>query len=161
MTTFDRAFEIVIGVEKGLADDPLDPGGLTKWGISQKSYPNLDIRNLTLEEAKQIYARDYFAPIHGQELPELLAIAVFDCAVNQGPGTAINILQDSLNVKQDGKMGPQTIAAAAAAGPNVLDDFFAARGFNYGSQTTFFHFGRGWMKRLFGLQRKLLTASNS
>lgn len=158
MTTFEIAFQFVIGAEGGLAHDPQDAGGLTRFGISQKAYPNLDIRNLTLAQAKQIYKSDYWDRCHGDELPPMLAIAMFDCAVNQGPATAINILQDALNVVQDGKMGPKTIAAAHAAGPDVLIDFLASRGVNYANQPTINHFGHGWMRRLFVLQRLLLTA---
>ena len=57
---FDIAFSRLIDSEGGLTDNPKDPGGLTKFGISQRSYPDIDIRNLTLDQAKAIYLRDFW-----------------------------------------------------------------------------------------------------
>lgn len=59
---FTRSIAFVLSVEGGLVNNPADPGGLTKYGISQRSYPDLDIRNLSIEDAKEIYFRDYWTP---------------------------------------------------------------------------------------------------
>ena len=57
---FLKAFEKVLRHEGGYVNDPLDLGGETKYGISKRSYPHLDIKNLTLDQAKQIYFRDFW-----------------------------------------------------------------------------------------------------
>lgn len=84
---FETAIAYVLRYEGSLSDDKRDPGGLTKFGISQRAYPDLDIAGLTLNEAKQIYLRDYWWPVRAHELPETLRLVVFDCAVNQGVKT--------------------------------------------------------------------------
>jgi lysozyme family protein len=119
-TDWDDAIAFVLEQEGGLTDDPNDPGGVTKFGISKKAYPNLDIRNLTVAEAMDIYKRDYWAPCKCDELPREFAISLFDCAVNQGTQTAICIMQRALKVKDDGIIGPKTLAAAHAAQPRAM-----------------------------------------
>lgn len=126
--SFDRAFEIVVGAEGGLVDDPHDPGGLTKFGISQRAYPNLDIRNLTLDQARDIYLHDYWLKAGCDHLvDEAMAILVFDCAVNQGVDRA----------KQFSMKGQNPV------------DFQAERALHYANLPTFTIYGRGWMRRLF------------
>jgi len=125
--TFDQAFAIVVGIEAGYADDPADPGGQTKYGISKRAYPQIDIASLTLDQAKAIYLRDYWHLCKCDELTPDLALAVFDCAVNQGVSTALRI---------------QGLA-------KTLIDFQAERALRYAQLSTFSRFGRGWMRRLF------------
>jgi hypothetical protein len=81
---FSRAYGVVVGIEGGLVDDPADPGGLTKYGISKRQYPDVDIRNLTLEQAKAIYLRDYWNTHDLDALEYGKALLVFDTAVNGG-----------------------------------------------------------------------------
>lgn len=81
---FDRAFTIVVGIEGGYVNDPADPGGETKYGISKRRYPDLDIKSLTLDQAKAIYLRDYWNPHDLDDLEYGKALLVFDCAVNGG-----------------------------------------------------------------------------
>ncbi len=98
--------------------DPVDPGGVTKFGISQRSYPHLDIANLTYAQAKDIYIRDYFTRPHIHLLPnEKLQELVLDYAVHSGPETAIRAVQKLAGVYQDGKIGIKTIAAVEQLGP--------------------------------------------
>jgi lysozyme family protein len=82
---FDAAFLLVVAAEGGekVTDDPRDPGGLTKWGICQRSYPDLDIRALTESDAREIYRRDYWDACKCDELPWPLSLYVFDAAINQ------------------------------------------------------------------------------
>lgn len=145
-------FETGGKADGGLVDHPKDPGGITKWGICLKSYPSLGregIINLTREEAVAIYERDYWLPCHCDELPASLATLVFDCAVNQGVGTAIKLLQRALKLKEDGKIGPQTIKIANSRSPRfVCIEFAARRAVRYGVLKTFTDFGLGWMRRL-------------
>jgi lysozyme family protein len=121
------AIQFVLDYEGGYTLDPDDPGGATKFGISQKSYPDLNILDLTLDEAKQIYRRDFWQACHCDDLPRPLAIAVFDCAVNQGVGRATRILQKSLGVLDDGNIGPITIEFFKKATKYTAMRFMARR----------------------------------
>jgi lysozyme family protein len=147
--TFDKAFDAVLKFEGGVSDHPSDPGGLTKYGISQRSYPDLDIANLTLDEAKAIYKRDYWDKVKGDILPAGISTLVFDSAVNQGPLRATLFLQKALGVDPDGIIGPRTIAAASRANLRAFAVRFGAeRALHYARLPTFPIFGRGWMRRL-------------
>lgn len=147
--SFDRAFSLVVGVEGGYSNDARDPGGETKFGISKRSYPNVDIANLTLDAAKAIYLRDYWTPVHGDELPWPLSLFVFDAAVNQGKPAAIAMLQKSLGVAQDGILGVKTLAAAAKSPPELCPRFMANRALRYTGTRNFDIDGLGWFTRLF------------
>jgi len=115
---FDRvADEWLKGAEGGLVSDPDDPRGLTNWGISQRSYPDLDIASLTWEGAKALYHRDYWEAVAGDLLPAPVAACVFDAAVLQGAWTAKRLLQEALGVTPDGIIGPETLAAVRRADP--------------------------------------------
>lgn len=109
---FDVAFNRLIGHEGGYVNNPDDPGGETKWGISKRSYPHLDIAGLTREEAREIYLLDFWHKIYADQMPFSLAFQAFDFAVNSGIGTAIRYLQRALGVADDGYWGPITREAA-------------------------------------------------
>lgn len=152
--SFDTAFEIVVGLEGGFVDDPKDAGGRTKYGISQRAYPSLDIASLTLSDAKVIYKRDYWDAAKCDRLPDSIAIVLFDSAVNQGIKQATKLLQRALAVNDDGVLGSLTIAAANAVNENdVLVKFCAERALHYASLSNFSTYGRGWMRRLFHVAR--------
>jgi len=121
MAYFDDCFDKLLGHEGGYVFNPADPGGETKWGISKRSYPNLDIKNLTVEDAKRIYWRDYWLRCGCEDLPRGLAFDVFDAAVNSGANQAARWLQTALGVRADGVIGPDTKAAAANGVPTGLD----------------------------------------
>ena len=67
-------------------NDPVDPGGETKYGISKKAYPDVDIKSLTLQEASRLYEKDYWLKVGADKMDKSLAIVAFDCAVNCGVG---------------------------------------------------------------------------
>lgn len=117
MSPFDTALAFTLQWEGGLVDHPNDPGGLTNFGISQRAYPALDIRNLTREQAADIYLRDYWQKGHCDRLSALIAIAHFDAAVNCGHVQAAKLLQRAIDVDDDGAIGPRTLAAARIADP--------------------------------------------
>jgi lysozyme family protein len=114
------ALEFVLRHEGGLANDAVDKGGLTKFGISQRAYPDLDIASLTVEQACELYAADYWRPIQGDQLPYPIALAVFDTAVNCGVRTAVKMLQELIGTTADGIIGPKTLAALAHHQPGAL-----------------------------------------
>jgi lysozyme family protein len=149
MDDFDRAFRLVIGHEGGYVNNPRDPGGETKYGISKRSYPHLDIASLTLEQAAEIYRADYWRPLRCADLPWPVAIVLFDSGVNSGVGTATKWLQLALGVKADGAIGPVTLAAAAKRGARDLAaEIIARRLVLMTGLPTWPHFGLGWSRRL-------------
>ena len=154
MGDFHRCISLILGEEGGIANHRKDPGGLTKYGISQRSDPTLNIATLTLDDAKAIYRRDYWNPIRGDELPSGLDLTLFDSAINQGPVTALQLLQHALQIKADGLLGPITLAASFKAMPDLLDDFDAERALRYEFNRNEETFGRGWYRRLLRINRR-------
>ena len=75
-------------------NDPDDPGGATKYGIDQRSHPNVDIKNLTAEEATDIYWQEWVKD-GCEHLPTPLDWLFFDAAVNCGLGRAQKFLTAS------------------------------------------------------------------
>lgn len=146
---FDQAFERLIGHEGGYVNDSRDPGGETRYGVSKRQYPNVDIAKLTLDEAKAIYRRDYWTAIRGDEMPYAVAFEVFDAAVNQGVTVAIRLLQRAIGVSADGVIGSVTLATAQAADPEKFRmKFNAARLDYYTELPTWPAFGKGWVRRV-------------
>lgn len=149
MSLFDDAFALVIGNEGGYSNNPRDPGGETRFGISKRAYPNEDIRALTLDRAKEIYRRDYWDKVRGDELPTLVGQQVFDAAANHGAANAVRMLQSALGVTIDGALGPITLRAAWESNPVVFGVLFnAARLEFYTTLPTWPDFGRGWARRV-------------
>lgn len=101
--------DFVLSWEGGYVNDPRDPGGETKYGISKRAHPSVDIRNLTIQQAHEIYRADYWERIRGDYLPPRAAIAVMDFAVHSGVPAASLALQGEVGAKQDGVIGPRTI----------------------------------------------------
>lgn len=112
---FDKAFKFLLDNEGGYVNNKNDIGGETKYGISKRSYPNIDIKNLTLDKAKSIYKRDFWDIISGDKFDnEKLAIKVFDIGVNIGVRSVIKLLQNSItdlgySLKSDGIVGEKTL----------------------------------------------------
>lgn len=110
MKRFERFVDIVIRNEGGYVFDKADPGGETKYGISKRAFPKEDIKNLTIERAKQLYLTHYYRPCKIDLIRnELLAIHVFDFAVNAGVGRAAKTLQKLIGIDQDGIIGRKTL----------------------------------------------------
>ena len=147
MMDFDTAFSRLIDSEGGYVNNPADPGGETKFGISKHSYPDVDIANLTLDGAKAIYLRDFWSPL-GDAHPAI-KFQAFDFAVNSGIGTAIRKLQLAVGVADDGHWGSKSAAALAAMDLNdVLMRFAAQRLLFMTSLSTWAEFGKGWARRI-------------
>ena len=116
LVNFDEIIEVVLHHEGGYVNDPKDPGGETNFGIAKRSHPDVDIKNLTKDGAKEIYKEHYWDKNKVESLSEELRHIYFDMCVNQGRGRAVKILQKAANAKGadlvvDGGMGPKTIAA--------------------------------------------------
>lgn len=152
MTSFERAFEAIIGHEGGYVNHPDDPGGETKYGITKRSYPKENIRGLTLERAREIYKRDFWDRIRGDELPYLIALNLFDAAVNSGRGQAVRWLQRAVGVADDGIFGPITLAAVLMADPAALAARFLGNRLKFMADlSTWKTFGKGWARRIANL----------
>lgn len=105
MALFEDAIPTVIENEGGYVNNPADPGGETRYGISKRAYPNVDITNLTLDEAEAIYRRDFW--LFGGINTQAVATKVFDMYV-LAKHNAIKTLQHLIGVDSDGFYGPAT-----------------------------------------------------
>lgn len=151
MSTFDAAIDFVLANEGGLVNNSADKGGLTNFGISQAAYPDLDIKNLTREQAKEIYERDYwkFDAIASQRV----ATKLFDACVNMGNLRAVRQMQLALGaieagpIVADGIPGSATIEAINAADEERLVDEFKARLAKYYTDLNQPEFLLGWLRR--------------
>lgn len=146
---FDEVFDRVIGHEGGYVDNPDDPGGETAFGISKRSYPYLDIKNLTRDGAKAIYQRDFWQRLHADALPDSVRFQLFDFAVNSGIETAIRYLQRAVGVADDGHWGPISQRAASMMSESDLVMLLNAERLEFMTRlATWPHFGRGWARRI-------------
>lgn len=149
---FERAISFTLMWEGGYTNNPNDAGGETNFGISKRSYPNLDIANLTQDDAKKIYYFDYWVECRCHVLPFPLSICILDMAVHAGPSKAIKNLQSVLNVSIDGQVGPETIDASEKAPMRGLITNYNIKRmlflFNIISSSDFI---TGWTKRIFNL----------
>jgi len=172
-TSARNALNWIFQAEGLLSDDPDDPGGTTKYGISLRFLSSLgnlgdidgdgdidsdDIRALTPADAASLYLNHFWTGVRADELPDRLNIAVFDMAVNAGVRRAVKILQQALPVKLDGIIGPATLAAARRAmahAPDFLIVYLGYRAQYYRDITlansSLSKYLRGWINRLFRL----------
>jgi len=149
MNNFDICIAPVLVNEGVDSNHPQDPGGVTRYGISKRAFPNLDIASLTLEQAKALYRKFYWDANNMDEYPLAVAFELFDCAVNCGAGTAIRIMQRSLDIADDGHVGPITMAAVKKMNANALaNKMLAGRVVYYTKLSGWATFGKGWINRL-------------
>jgi lysozyme family protein len=121
--SFEPSLAHVLKHEGGYVNHPADPGGATNLGITAATLARArghpvsaaDVAALTRAEAAAIYRRFFWNSARGDDLPAGLDHAVFDLAVNSGPGRAARLLQRVLAVAEDGVIGPATLAAAQRA----------------------------------------------
>lgn len=146
---FKKAFIALLGNEGNYVNNPEDPGGETKFGISKRSYPELDIKNLTVEKTQDIYYQDFWLVCHCDKMSYAVAFEVFDAAVNHGQTKAIMLLQQALGVADDGKLGPISLQALSAFDPNDLLLRFEAYRLRFFTKLKAWDiFGRGWANRV-------------
>lgn len=156
-----KAFEELIGNEGGYkceATDRMDwtegqvgRGVLvgTKFGISAGTYPHLDIKNLRLEDAKQIYLTDFWNKFQGDKLPYLVAFEVFDAEVNHGRTMGVRFLQRAVGAVDDGQLGPKTLAKIEGINEyKLLLRFFSVRLKYFTAIKTWDIYGKGWANRV-------------
>lgn len=125
MADFTQAIGIVLADEGGTSCAANDHGGLTKFGISQRSYPDLDLATLTQDDAIAIYHSDFWHPLFDQLHSQALATKLLVMAVNMGTHGAVYLLQQALNhlgstLATDGQFGQHTLEAANESDPYAL-----------------------------------------
>jgi lysozyme family protein len=131
LNNFERAFAVVVGIEAGYVNNPQDPGGETKFGITKRQYPTVDIKNLTLEQAQDIYRRDYWNTHDLDTLEYGKALLVFDTAINGGNHARWWSMYGGYPMK------------------DFAQAFLAERVLYMASLPGWVSFGRGWSRRLF------------
>ncbi len=157
---FEKAFDFVIEHEGGYVFDENDPGGETKYGISKKAHPQLDIKNLTKKQAKTIYKKYYWDRISGDKLPKKLALFLFDTAVNCGCKKAGIWLQMSLNMicqsglLIDGKIGKKTLLAYSMCEKDIICNIASLRLKHYTSLGRIVYIN-GWVNRVSDLLKEI------
>lgn len=146
---FDEAFERLRGHEGGYVNNPADPGGETKFGISKRAYPMEDIKNLTIERAKALYLRDYWGPSGCDGVPDGIKFDLFDMAVNSGVRAAVKALQKACGETEDGILGALTLQAVQSTpSTRLIARFNGARLALMADLTDWPAFGRGWARRI-------------
>ena len=141
--------DFVLREEGGYVNDPRDPGGETKFGISRRSHPKVDIKALTRADAVALYTANEWRALACAALPAGLDLVAFDAGVNSGIGRGARWLQQALTVPTDGRIGPVTLAAARAAPPlPVIAAACASRTGFLRSLRPFTTFGKGWTARV-------------
>ncbi len=150
ITTFNEAIGRVLKHEGGYVNDPQDAGGETKYGISKRAYPDVDIKNLTIEKAKNIYYQNYWLKSYADKLPLDVRYIHFDTAINCGLNRAAKILQESIgDIAVDGLIGSQTLSNAAKT--NIYKyGIYRLRFYNYlvSKKPSQVKFIKGWTNRV-------------
>jgi lysozyme family protein len=170
---FERAVSLVLQHEGGYVDHARDPGGATNLGITIGTARRLgidvdgdgdtdkvDIRLLKPADAAKVYRVEYWNKVRGDDLPDGLDYAVFDYAVNSGPGRAARELQRIVGVPADGEIGPVTLAAVQERNAADLVERLCDERLDFLRRlNTWDTFGKGWTSRVHGvLEHALLMA---
>jgi lysozyme family protein len=150
---FDTAFATLLKHEGGFSDHPDDPGGKTRYGITEAVAREVGYRGnmeeLPIDLARRIYFDRYWTPCRADDLPGPLRYPMFDAAVNSGVRAAVKWLQRAVGSTVDGVIGPETIKAANMADVNrvrvwMIADRLRAMTWMSGWPS----FSRGWARRI-------------
>lgn len=146
---FYRNIDRVLGHEGRYVNDENDPGGETNWGISKRSYPEVNIKDLTRNDAIAIYYRDFWVPIKGDKLSDGVSYQLLDSAVNSGIKQSIRFLQRSIKVADDGFFGPHSQQVLEETKESDFIMLFLAERIEFMTKLKNFQFhGKGWMRRI-------------
>lgn len=149
---FDDAFIILLGHEGRYSNNPSDPGGETMYGITKavaraSGYTG-DMKELPESFAKTIYRVKYWDAVKADELPANIRFNIFDGAVNSGVVQSTKWLQRAIGVKDDGVIGPITLAESYKNKDTIVAKFNSQRLLFMTSLSTWSTFGKGWTKRI-------------
>jgi lysozyme family protein len=165
---FNHALQLVLVHEGGFSDHPRDPGGATMKGVTLDTFKRHfgsdktvdDLRNITQEQLGQVYRTGYWDKCRGDQLPSGVDYAVFDAAVNSGPGRAALWLQAAVGARRDGAIGPNTLSKVAThEPPAIINDLCDHRLAFLRGLSTFSTFGRGWTRRVGEVRQHALEMS--
>lgn len=158
---FDASFRQMLRHEGGFVNHPRDPGGMTNLGVTRAVYEQwlgrhvseAEMRALTPSQVEPLYRERYWKAVRADDLPPGLDYAVFDCAVNSGPGRAARLAQKLVGATQDGAVGPKTLAKIEAIAErdglaSLIEDYCDERLAFLQSLSHWATFGRGWTKRV-------------
>ena len=154
---FEKSLELVLQHEMGYVHHPLDPGGRTNLGVTQRVWEDYvghkvdeqTMRNLTKELVAPLYRKEYWDAVHGDQLPSGADYLAFDFAVNAGAFRSIKTIQRALNITADGIIGPVTLKSIQGANAeDFINNFTNAKESFYRSLANFPTFGRGWLNRV-------------
>lgn len=171
-SNYNRSQNLLFGHEGGYSNHPDDRGGATNLGVTQRTLSGWrganatvdDVKNLTREEAAQIYRARYWNAVQADLLPSGVDHAAFDFAVNSGPGMAVRKLQEVVGTTPDGRMGPKTFEAInnypGGKGALIRDYLGARQSFgrklhNYNS------FKKGWENRWSRVEQEASAIANN
>lgn len=165
-SNFEKALAAVLHHEGGFVNHPDDPGGMTNLGCTKTVWEEhcghpVDekaMRALTPADVAPLYKRKYWDKIQGDELPNGVDYAVFDCAINSGPGRAAKFLQACVGVEPDGGIGPKTLAAVKAFNSKQLVEDYSKRRLSFLMDLPKWSvFGKGWSRRVSEVEATALT----
>ncbi|CAJ0732777.1 glycoside hydrolase family 108 protein [Ralstonia mannitolilytica] len=151
MSSFDDAFDALIGNEGGYSNHPQDPGGETMWGVTARvarayGYTG-SMRELPRETAKAIAKKLYWDPLHLDSFDSRVSFQIFDA--NYNGGHPVLWMQGASGAKVDGLLGPQTITAVQGTDPlKFILRWNAIRLRYFTALKTWPTFGRGWANRI-------------
>ncbi|MBU9261964.1 hypothetical protein KTD13_16535 [Burkholderia multivorans] len=151
MSSFDDAFDALIGNEGGFSDNKADPGGQTMWGVTARvarayGYTG-PMKDLPRDTAKAIAKKLYWDPLHLDQFDPRIAFQIFD--TNYNGGHTVIWMQGAAGAKVDGIIGPATIAAVQSTDPLKFILRWNALRLNYfTSLSTWNTFGKGWARRI-------------
>jgi lysozyme family protein len=156
--TFDQAIQIILAYERGYVSNPQDPGGATNFGISQRSYPQLNISTITRDQAIDLYKRDFWDKEQTDKLPDSLKLVFFDSCVNQGAPFSVISIQRIVGSPIDGIIGESTLNKIQGFDVDELFySFCKYRLERYIQDKDYATFGVGWIRRLFDIILKSKT----
>jgi lysozyme family protein len=160
-SNFEDCLARVLASEGGFVNHPKDPGGMTNLGCTKVVWEEFvghpvseaDMRALTPEMVAPLYRRKYWDKVVGDQLPKGLDYAVFDAAINSGPGRAAKWLQEVAGVTADGSIGKQTLAAVEAFDTlKIIAQYNDKRLMFLVGLPTWPTFGKGWSNRVAHVQ---------
>lgn len=161
MSRFEDCLARILKHEGGYVNDPLDSGGRTNLGVTQRVWEEFvghpvteaDMKALTPEKIAPMYKLKYWNPSYCEVLPKGLDYVVFDFAVNAGTGRSVKTLQQAIGCVADGVIGPKTMAAINDANPkDLIAKFSDARADFYqgivARKPDQVRFIKGWLNRV-------------
>jgi lysozyme family protein len=162
---FERALPLVLKHEGGFANHPKDPGGATMKGVTLATFRRYkpgasvaDLKAISAAMLGRIYRDGYWNKVRGDDLPSGVDYAVFDFAVNSGPGRAAEYLQAIAGVAPDGEIGPKTLAAVAKLDPAAVINSLCNRRMAFLQRLkTWPTFKDGWTSRVADVRKKALA----